>query len=254
MWVLTYIPGTSLCNMPGVFSHYNYTVYILSLSLSKNRTIQWLNFSCSYEMRVPSVFFQYSRIENPVVLQKWLYPQFFHCNPRLWSVRGCEPTIQETVLPPDATFFLMICVWALLFHPLVTKWVHGCHHVVYFSDDVISKISSSSYQQLDMDTKTSCFYHTAVLNFLSTSLVKPHFLWGLDYHLGSLSVRRMESSNYSGDKWWPTYRVIQHILIVSLTGRRDLKGSRDVFATLHLRRRSECTYVSMTHILIYTVQ
>ena len=43
-----------------------------------------------------------------------------------------------------------------------------------------------------------------------------------------VSVRRMESSNYSGDKWWPTHQVIQQILIDSLIGKRDLERSREV--------------------------
>jgi len=41
-------------------------------------------------------------------------------------------------------------------------------------------------------------------------------------------VRRMESSNYSGDKSWPTHQVIQQILIDSLIGKRDLERSRAV--------------------------
>ena len=47
--------------------------------------------------------------------------------------------------------------------------------------------------------------------------------------LGSIQgVRRMESSNYSGDKWWPTHWVIQQIIIDSLIGKRDLERSREV--------------------------
>jgi len=38
----------------------------------------------------------------------------------------------------------------------------------------------------------------------------------------------MESSNYSGDKGWPTHWVIQQIIIDSLIGKRDLKRSREV--------------------------
>ena len=43
-----------------------------------------------------------------------------------------------------------------------------------------------------------------------------------------LCVRRMESSNYSGDKWWPTHQVIKQIIIDSLIGKRDLERSREV--------------------------
>ena len=41
-------------------------------------------------------------------------------------------------------------------------------------------------------------------------------------------VGRMESSNYSGDKWWPTHWVIQQILIDGLIGKRDLERSKKV--------------------------
>ena len=44
----------------------------------------------------------------------------------------------------------------------------------------------------------------------------------------STDVRRMESSNYSGDKWWPTHWVIQQIIIDSLIGKRDLERSREI--------------------------
>ena len=46
--------------------------------------------------------------------------------------------------------------------------------------------------------------------------------------LSAEDVRRMENSNYSGDKWWPTHRVIQQIIIDSLIGKRDLERSREV--------------------------
>ena len=46
--------------------------------------------------------------------------------------------------------------------------------------------------------------------------------------LECILVRRMESSNYSGDKWWPTHRVIQQIIIDSLIGKRDLERRREV--------------------------
>jgi len=166
--VLAYIPGTSLCNMPGVFSHYNYTIYILALPLDKNRTIQWFNFSCSYEVRVLSVFFQYIRIENPVVLQKMA----------LFSVFPLQfATLIRERLRTNNPGNCLASGCNFLPHSLVAKWVHGDSHVDYFSDDVISKISSSSIQQLNIniDTKTSCFYHTAALDFLSASLVQPHF-------------------------------------------------------------------------------
>ena len=43
-----------------------------------------------------------------------------------------------------------------------------------------------------------------------------------------MCIRRMESSNYSGDKCWSTHRVIQQIIIDNLIGKRDLERSREV--------------------------
>ena len=134
--------GTSLCNMPRVFSHYNYTysLYCPSHLIKTGRS-----FSCYTKCKC-WVYFS-NIIENPVVLQKWLYSRFSIAIRDFGPWEACKSTIQETVLPPDATLFLVIRVWALLFHRLVVKWVHGCHHVVYISDDVISKISSSLSQK-----------------------------------------------------------------------------------------------------------
>ena len=45
----------------------------------------------------------------------------------------------------------------------------------------------------------------------------------------------LESSNYSGNKWWPTHQVIQQTLINGLTGRRDLERSREALVIWQLR-------------------
>jgi len=70
-------------------------------------------------------------------------------------------------------------------------------------DHSVGLISQHSfYQQFNIDTKTSCFYHTAVLNFLSPSLVKPHFLknfvrtclsFGL--FISSMRIQKLETSS-----------------------------------------------------------
>ena len=64
----------------------------------------------------------------------------------------------------------------------------------------------------------------------STNVLANPNLWDGNFGTTSLfgTVRRMESSNYSGDKWWPTYQVIQQILIDSLIEKRDLERSKAV--------------------------
>jgi len=84
----------SLQHAKGLFSLQLYIQFILSLPLNKNRTILQL----LYQMQVLSVFFQYNRIENPVVLQKWL------CNSRLWSVRGLQPDNPGNCLASGCNF------------------------------------------------------------------------------------------------------------------------------------------------------
>jgi len=71
--------------------------------------------------------------------------------------------------------------------------------------------------------------------------------------LGLVSpVRRMESSNYSGDKWWPTHRVIQQIIIIdSLMGKGDLERSREV-RDMAVETKKHRAYVSVTCISNYS--
>ena len=74
----------SLQHAKGLFSLQLYIQFILSLPLNKNRTILQL----LYQMQVLSVFFQYNRESRRT--PKMALFSVFHCNSRLWSVRGLQ--------------------------------------------------------------------------------------------------------------------------------------------------------------------
>ena len=120
----------------------------------KNGTILWFDFSCSYEVRVLSVCLQYSRIENPVALQKWLYSRV---STAIRDLSGLWEAANQQSRQLSYLRTQLSSLWSVSEHCSSGCQVSGCRHVVYFSDHVISKISSSSYQQLNIDTKTSCF-------------------------------------------------------------------------------------------------
>ena len=117
-WVLTYIPGTSPCNMPGVFSHYNYTLSLQFIKTGRSCGLTsavhtkcgcWVYVSNIVGLRIPSHSKNGSILGFPLQFATWVVCERLRTN----NPGNCL-TSGRNFLPYDP---------CLSTAPLVAKWV-----------------------------------------------------------------------------------------------------------------------------------